>query len=151
MTVRSAPSKMTYQDLLRLPEDRLRHELIEGEHIVSAAPTMRHQQVAFNLAFAISAFVRPRALGTVLMAPLDVLFSQFDIVEPDVLYVSKANAPQLRERYVEVAPDLAIEVLSPSSVRTDRVRKLSLYEKYGVREYSLAHPAAVPLRCLRLT
>ena len=111
MTVRSAPSKMTYQDLLRLPEDRLRHELIEGEHIVSAAPTLRHQRVAFNLAFAISAFVRPRALGEVFMAPVDVLFSQFDVVEPDVLYVSKTNAPRLRERHVKGAPDLAIEVL----------------------------------------
>src|SRR5258708_5323028 len=104
MTVRSAPSKMTYLDLLRLPEDRLRHELIEGEHIVSAAPTLRHQRVAFNLAFAISAFVRPRALGEVFMAPVDVLFSQFDVVEPDVLYVSKTNAHRLRERHVKALP-----------------------------------------------
>jgi Uma2 family endonuclease len=151
MTVRSAPSRMTYQDLLRLPEDRLRHELIEGEHIVSAAPTLRHQLVAFNLAFAISAFVRPRALGKVFMAPVDVLFSQFDVVEPDVLYVSKTNAPRLRERYVEGAPDLAIEVLSPSSARIDKVRKLRLYERHGVREYWLADPATDTLEVYRLT
>lgn len=151
MTVRSAPSKMTYQDLLRLPEDLLRHELIEGEHIVSAAPTLRHQRVAFNLAFAISAFVRPRALGEVFMAPVDVLFSQFDVVEPDVLFVSKANAPRLRERHVEGAPDLAIEVLSPSSARIDKVRKLRLYERHGVREYWLVDPATDTLDIHRLT
>jgi Uma2 family endonuclease len=151
MTVRSAPSKMTYQDLLRLPEDLLRHELIEGEHIVSAAPTLRHQRVAFNLAFAISAYVRPRALGEVFMAPVDVLFSQFDVVEPDVLYVAKTNAPRLRERHVEGAPDLAIEVLSPSSARIDKVRKLRLYERHGVREYWLADPATDTLEAYRLT
>ncbi|HVR11839.1 MAG TPA: Uma2 family endonuclease [Thermoanaerobaculia bacterium] len=151
MTVHSAPTKMTYQDLLRLPEDRLRHELIEGEHIVSAAPTRRHQRVAFRLAFAIETFVRPRALGEVFMAPLDVLLSQFDVVEPDVLYVSLANASRLQERYVEGAPDLAIEVLSPSSARIDRVKKLRLYEKHGVREYWLADPAADTLEVYRLT
>ncbi|HVR11836.1 MAG TPA: Uma2 family endonuclease [Thermoanaerobaculia bacterium] len=151
MTVHSAPTKMTYQDLLRLPEDRLRHELIEGEHIVSPAPTLRHQDVALNLAVALVAFVRPRALGKVFMAPLDVLFSQLDVVEPDVLYVSKANAHRLRERYVEGAPDLAVEVLSPSSARIDRVKKLRLYEKHGVREYWLADPAADTLEVYRLT
>src|SRR6266853_231556 len=151
MTVRSAPIKMTYLDLLRLPEDLLRHELIEGEHFVSAAPTLRHQRVAFKLAFAISAFVQPRALGEVFMAPVDVLFSQFDVVEPDVLYVSETNARRLRERYVEGAPDLAIEVLSPSSVRIDKVRKLRLYEKHGVREYWLADPAADTLEVYCLT
>jgi len=151
MTVRSAPSKMTYQDLIRLPEDRLRHELIEGEHIISATPTMRHQRVAFDLAFAISAFVRPRGLGTVFMAPLDVLFSQLDVVEPDVLYVSMSNAHRLQERYVEGAPDLAIEVLSPSSVRTDKIRKLGLYERHGVREYWIADPATDTIEVYRLT
>jgi Uma2 family endonuclease len=151
MTVHSAPGKMTYQDLLRLPEDRLRHELIEGEHIVSPSPTMRHQDVAFNLAFAIASFIRPRALGKVFMAPLDVLFSQLDVVEPDVLYVSKDNAHRLQERYVEGAPDLAVEVLSPSSARIDRVEKLHLYEKHGVREYWLVDPAADTLEVYRLT
>jgi Uma2 family endonuclease len=151
MTVRAAPSKMTYQDLLRLPEDLLRHELIEGEHIVSAAPTLRHQRVAFKLAFVISAFVQPRTLGEVFMAPVDVLFTQFDVVEPDVLYVSNINAHLLRERYVEGAPDLAIEVLSPSSARIDKVRKLRLYERHGVREYWLADPAADTLEVYRLT
>jgi Uma2 family endonuclease len=151
MTVQSAPGKMTYQDLLRLPEDRLRHELIEGEHIVSPSPILRHQQIAFNLAFAIETFVRPRALGKVFMAPLDVLFSQLDVVEPDVLYVSQANAHRLRERYVEGAPDLAVEVLSPSSARIDRVKKLRLYERHGVREYWIADPAANTLEVYRLT
>jgi Uma2 family endonuclease len=103
------------------------------------------------LAFAIAAFVRPRALGEVFMAPVDVLFSQFDVVEPDVLYVSETNARRLRERYVEGAPDLAIEVLSPSSARIDKVRKLRHYERHGVREYWLADPAADTLEVYCLT
>jgi Uma2 family endonuclease len=85
------------------------------------------------------------------MAPGDVLFSQFDVVEPDALFVATANAPRLRESHVEGAPDLAIEVLSPSSVRIDRVRKLSLFERHGVREYWLANPATDTLEVYRLT
>src|ERR1700692_3987319 len=112
MNIRTGQRKMTYEDLQALPDDRFRNELIDGEHIVSPSPIVKHQRVAFNVAFAISAFVRPRRLGEVFMAPLDVLFSRFDVVEPDVLYVSAANANRLLERYIDGAPDLAVAVLS---------------------------------------
>ncbi|HEY6322934.1 MAG TPA: Uma2 family endonuclease [Thermoanaerobaculia bacterium] len=140
MNIRTGQRKMTYEDLQALPDDRFRHELIDGEHIVSPSPIVKHQRVAFNIAFAISAFVRPRRLGEVFTAPLDVLFSRFDVVEPDVLYVSATNANRLLERYVDGAPDLVVEVLSPSSRHIDRVRKLRLYDAYGVEEYWLADP-----------
>ena len=140
MNIRTGQRKMTYEDLQALPDDRFRHELIDGEHIVSPSPIVKHQRVAFNIAFAISAFVRTRRLGEVFMAPLDVLFSRFDVVEPDVLYVSAKNANRLLERYIDGAPDLVIEVLSPSSRRIDKVRKLRLYDAYGVEEYWLADP-----------
>jgi Uma2 family endonuclease len=151
MTIRSAPPKLTYQDLRRLPEDLLRHELIDGEHIVSAAPIVKHQRVALNLAFVILAFVRPRGLGEVFMAPLDVLFSDFDVVEPDVLYVAAENALRVRRDYVEGAPDLVIEVLSPSSRRIDKIRKRRLYEAHGVPEYWLADPETDTMEVYRLT
>jgi Uma2 family endonuclease len=151
MTIRSAPRKMTYQDLRDLPEDLLRHELIDGEHIVSAAPIVKHQRVAFNIGFGISAFVRPRGLGEVFMAPVDVLFSDFDVVEPDVLYVATGNAHKVREDHVDGAPDLVIEVLSPSSRRIDKIRKFRLYEAHGVPEYWLANPETDTMEVYRLT
>jgi Uma2 family endonuclease len=151
MTIRSAPRKMTYQDLRQLPEDLLRHELIDGEHIVSAAPIVKHQRVALNLAFIILTFVRPRGLGDVFMAPVDVVFSDFDVVEPDVLYVAAENAHRVREDHVDGAPDLVVEILSPSSRRIDKVRKHRLYEAHGVPEYWLADPKTDTLEVYRLT
>jgi Uma2 family endonuclease len=151
MTIRSAPRKMTYQDLRQLPEDLLRHELIDGEHIVSAAPIVKHQRVALNIAFIIMAFVRPRGLGEVFMAPVDVVFSDFDVVEPDVLYVAARNARRVGEDFVEGAPDLVVEVLSPSSRRIDKIRKFRLYEAHGVQEYWLANPETDTIEVYRLT
>jgi Uma2 family endonuclease len=144
-----AQSPMTYQDLIRLPDDLLRHELIDGEHLVSPAPALRHQQVVLNLASTLRTFVRARQLGTVLVAPVDVLFSQLDVVEPDVLYVAGTHADRLRERYVAGAPDLAVEVLSPSSRGVDRIRKRRLYAAGGVPEYWIVDPDAETLEVYR--
>jgi Uma2 family endonuclease len=149
MTIHTAPRKMTYEDLRALPEDLLRHELIDGEHIVSPAPSVKHQRVAFNVALIIANWVRPRGFGEVFMAPLDVRFSRFDVVEPDVLYVSAANAKRLLEWCVDGAPDLVVEVVSPSSRRLDMERKLRLYEAYGVEEYWLAYPEIDTLEVYR--
>jgi Uma2 family endonuclease len=140
MITQSPP--MTYQDLLRLPEDLLRHELIDGEHYVSPAPALQHQRIVLNLGRILSTFVRARRCGEVLIAPVDVLFSQRDVVEPDVLYVAAAHADRLRERYVAGAPDLVIEVLSPASRGVDRIRKRRLYEAHGVAEFWIVDPAA---------
>jgi Uma2 family endonuclease len=151
MSIHSAPRKMTYQDLRKLPEDLLRHELIDGEHIVSPAPLLKHQRVVLNVATVISACVRPRRLGEVFVAPVDVFFSKHDVVEPDVLFVAAANAYRLQKHKVAGAPDLVVEVVSPSSRRIDGVRKLRLYEAHGVREYWLADPETDVLEVYRLS
>jgi Uma2 family endonuclease len=142
MTTRSPSPKLTYQDLLRLPEDLLRHELIDGEHYVSPAPNMKHQSIVLNLGAILLSFVRAHRLGKVLVAPFDVLFSDHDVVEPDVLYVSAGKADRLRERYVAGAPDLVVEVLSPSSRGIDKIKKRRLYEAQGVPEYWIVDPVA---------
>jgi Uma2 family endonuclease len=151
MSIHSAPRKMTYQDLRKLPEDLLRHELIDGEHIVSPAPIVKHQRVVLNIATIISVFVQPRGLGEVFVAPVDVYFSEHDVVEPDVLYVSSENAQRVQELFVDGAPDLVVEVVSPSSHRIDKVRKLRLYEAYGVKEYWLAYPKTDTIEVYRRT
>lgn len=149
MTIHSAPPKLTYADLLRLPEDLLRHELIDGVHYMSPAPVLKHQHVVLNLARILLNYVREHRLGRVLVAPVDVVFSEHDVVEPDVLYVSNEKADRLRERYVAGAPDLAVEVLSPSSRGMDRIKKRRLYETRGVPEYWIVDPISETLEIYR--
>jgi Uma2 family endonuclease len=147
----SSPVRLTYQDLRRLPDDGMRHELIDGEHYVTPAPTFRHQHVAMNVAGLLFMFLREHRLGHVYMAPLDVLFSDADVVEPDVLYVSeKRLRGQQDERYLTVTPDLVVEVLSPSTKHVDRGAKRLLYERRGVSEYWLIDPARETVQVFRL-
>jgi Uma2 family endonuclease len=147
----SSPVRLTYADLCRLPDDGLRHELIDGEHYVTPAPTYRHQHVAMNVAGLLFMFLREHRRGHVYMAPLDVLFSDEDVVEPDVLYVSnKRLRAQQDERYLTVVPDLVVEVLSPSTRRVDRGAKRGLYERQGVSEYWLIDPVLETVQVFRL-
>ncbi|HXM70657.1 MAG TPA: Uma2 family endonuclease [Thermoanaerobaculia bacterium] len=151
MITRSQSPRLTYQDLLRLPEDLLRHELIDGEHYVSPAPALKHQDIVLNLGHILLTFVRAHRLGKVLIAPVDVLFTEHDVVEPDVLYVASAHADRLRERYVAGAPDLVVEVLSPSHRGFDRIKKRRLYEAHGVSEYWIVDPTEDTLEIYRAT
>jgi Uma2 family endonuclease len=142
MAIHAPSPKLTYRDLRRMPDDRLRHELIDGEHYVTPSPSWQHQTAVSNLMLILGTFVRERRLGWVRVAPLDVLFSQFDVVEPDVLFVSRARAEQIRKLYLAGAPDLVVEVLSPSTRRVDLEVKRRLYESRGVPEYWLVDPVA---------
>ncbi|HVT18383.1 MAG TPA: Uma2 family endonuclease [Thermoanaerobaculia bacterium] len=133
--------RLTYADLLALPEDGKLHELIDGEHYVSASPTPRHQAVLGNLYSAIRNFVRPRGLGEVFFAPLDVFLSEHDVVEPDLLFVRRERLATLEERFVRGAIDLAVEVISPWSRKRDAGVKLRAYRRFGFGEYWIVDPA----------
>jgi Uma2 family endonuclease len=141
--------KLRYSDLLAFPEDGKRHELIDGEHFMSAAPTLRHQAVLRNLFSTLHAFVRPRGLGEVFFAPVDVLLSEQDVVEPDLLYVSRERLGILEERFVRGAPDLAVEVTSPWTRRTDLGRKRRAYFELGFGEYWIVDPTPQTIEILR--
>ena len=140
---------LTYEDLLALPEDGMRHELIDGEHLVSPSPGRRHQAISMNLARLIASFLHAQRLGRVYAAPFDVLFSPRDVVEPDLLYVSAEREAVVGEANVQGAPDLAIEILSPSSRRVDELRKRDLYERAGVTEYWIVDPEAEAVKVFR--
>jgi Uma2 family endonuclease len=151
MITRSQSPRLTYQDLLRLPDDLLRHELIDGEHYVSPAPAVKHQDIVLNLGRILSIFVRAHRLGKVLIGPVDVLFTEHDVVEPDVLFVAAAHGDRVRERYVASAPDLVVEVLSPSNRGFDKIKKRRLYEAHGVPEYWIVDPPTETLEIYRTT
>jgi Uma2 family endonuclease len=132
--------KLGYADLLAFPDDGKRHELIDGEHYASAAPTLRHQTVLKNLFSALHGFVRRRHLGEVFFAPVDVLLSDHDVVEPDLLYVRRERLAILEARFVRGAPDLAVEVISPWSRKLDAAVKRQAYARFGVGEYWIVDP-----------
>ena len=145
-----AGMKLTYNDLLLFPEDGKRHELIDGEHYVSPSPIMPHQQIAGNLHWLLRSYLESHPLGRVFFAPLDVFFSQFDVVVPDLLYLSHERAAQaVTDKYVEQCPELVIEIGSPSTRSRDETTKLRLYERAGVTEYWIVDPRTASVRLYR--
>jgi Uma2 family endonuclease len=124
----------TYEDLASFPDDGLRRELIDGELIVSPAPRFRHQDVVGELIYLLRAYSKEHG-GKACPAPLDVVFSDKDVVEPDVLFIRPEHLHQIDEQCIRSAPDLVIEVSSPSTHHLEHVRKRNLYERYGVPEY----------------
>ncbi|HVR98525.1 MAG TPA: Uma2 family endonuclease [Thermoanaerobaculia bacterium] len=129
--------KLTYEDYVLIPEDGLRHEILDGEHYVSPAPLLEHQDAAGFIYATLYFFVVERGLGRAYIAPVDVRFSDHDIVQPDVLFVSKERSGILRRHDVKGVPDLVVEVLSDSTRRIDEGIKRRLYEVAGVLEYWL--------------
>jgi Uma2 family endonuclease len=104
--------KLTYADYERMPADGFRHEIIDGEEFLTPAPNLDHQTVVGNTFRLIANHVAARKLGRVFVAPTDVVLSGHDIVEPDVIFVSEKRGSILKEKNIEGAPDLVIEVLS---------------------------------------
>ena len=134
MATQPKTTGLTYEDLQAFPDDNLRRELIDGELIVTAAPATRHQRVVVRLVRALGDYSDAHG-GEVFPAPTDVFFSDTTVLEPDVLYVGPEHAARVEDRFVRNAPDLVIEVSSPSTRRLELVRKLDVYERYGVPEY----------------
>ncbi len=131
------PVKYTYDDLLTFPDDGLRREIIDGELYVTPSPATPHQIVVGNLYYLLRSYLTAHPVGRILLAPLDVVFSQFDVVEPDLLFVSTARRDVVTTKNIQGSPDLAIEVLSPGTRRTDETTKRRLYERFDVLEYWL--------------
>jgi Uma2 family endonuclease len=133
---------LTYADYAALPHDGRRYELHEGELSVTPSPGTRHQRVKINLFDNLLHHVRASGLGDIFDAPLDVILSDTTVVQPDILFVEGRFSSRVKERGIEGAPTLAIEVLSPSTESTDRRRQLDLYARHGVPYYWIVDPVA---------
>jgi Uma2 family endonuclease len=127
--------KLTYEDYVSLPDDGLRYEILDGEMAVTPSPLIRHQIVSRNLQRILDRHVEARGLGFFLNAPVDVILANTSIVVPDLVFVSRAREGIVTERAIEGAPDLIVEILSPSTERRDRGAKLQLYARFGVPSY----------------
>ncbi len=135
MALHDLARKLTYEDYVLIPEDGQRHEIIDGEHYVSPAPSLSHQRLAFRLTLSVGGFIETNRLGLFFFAPADVLLSANDVVQPDLFFISNEKAAIAKEQNVQGAPDLVIEILSKGTLRLDKGPKLKAYERCGVREY----------------
>ena len=133
--------RFTYEDYLLLPEDR-RYEIVDGELFLTPAPTPYHQTVAKRLGFLLDSYVEGGHLGEVFIAPCDVVLSRFDVLQPDVFFISAKRLSIIGEKYISEAPDLVVEVLSPSTADRDQVAKAKQYARFGVSEMWIADPRA---------
>jgi Uma2 family endonuclease len=142
--------KLTYDDFVQFPDDGQRHELIEGEHYVTPSPNTKHQSVSLNLILLIGNWLERNPIGRLFHAPFDVVFSQFDVVEPDLLYLSNSRAADaLTPQHVRGVPELVIEIGSPGTRRRDETVKRRLYERAGVSEYWVVDPEIDAIRVYR--
>ncbi len=141
--------KLTYADFLLFPDDGKRHELIDGAHYVTPSPKLKHQAIVGNLYWLIRSFLTDHPIGNAYLSPLDVVLSDIDVVEPDLLFVASEQLDILTERNVSGPPTLVVEVLSESTRRRDETLKMKLYERMGVREYWMVDPEAETVNVYR--
>lgn len=131
----------TYEDYKRLPDDAWRYEVIEGALFMSPAPRPKHQEVGFNLKLALGGFVKAKGLGKVLDAPIDVRLGELaDPVQPDILFIRHDRLDIIKDGWIEGAPDLIVEILSPGNWLDDRRTKYRVYATAGVSEYWIVDP-----------
>lgn len=140
--------RFTYNDYKLLPEGK-HYEVIEGDLLVTPAPNVTHQRISRRLFVRLVEFVEWQGAGEVLSAPTDVILSEYNVVQPDLLFVA-GNRLEIMdpEGGVRGAPDLVIEILSPGTASRDQVVKRKLYAQYGVREYWIVDPAAKSVEVL---
>jgi len=130
----------TYQEYLELPDDGKRYEILNGRLEMTPAPSTRHQAVSRNLEIILWDFVRKNNLGEIFYAPMDVVFDQVNVVQPDIVFVSRERSELIREKGIFGAPDLVVEIQSPGTLHVDAKRKKGMYERFGVREYWIVDP-----------
>lgn len=139
--------KLTYDDFVLFPDDGRRHELIDGEHYVTPSPNTRHQRILAKLHLLIGGWLETHPIGQAFFAPYDVVLSDIDVVEPDLLYFSNQRASEvITPRHARGAPELVAEIASKGTRKRDETIKRRLYERNGVSEYWVVDPELVVIR-----
>ena len=140
-------TKFTVNDYMSTPGGK-RYQLLDGEMILAPSPVTRHQTILRRLSRAIEDFVAENGLGQVWFAPLEVVLSDHDVAQPDILFVPSSRSEIVAELNIQGAPDLVVEILSPSTAIHGRGYKQSLYGSHGVRENWLVDPDAETVEVL---
>ena len=149
--------RWTYEDYLQLiPPDSFGFEILGGELVVSPSPNRRHQRTVLSLGRILDVHVNTQNLGEIFVAPFDVVLDadssiSENIVQPDLMFVSKDRLNIITDDNIRGAPDLVIEVLSDSTARYDRVEKMRAYTEFGVKEYWIIDTDQKTLEAFDLT
>ena len=140
--------KLDYSDYAAIPSDRNRYEVLDGELLVTPAPSPLHQRVSKRLQRQLEQFFEGARRGEVFDAPIDVILSAHDVLQPDLFVVTELS--QISSRGIEGSPALLVEVLSPSSRQTDRSAKAKRYAELGCPHYWIVDPDARRIECYRV-
>ena len=139
--------KFTVNDYMSMPGDK-QYQLLDGEMILAPSPSEKHQTITAQFYLALHRYVTRQGVGRLWFAPLDVVLSDHDVVQPDILFVSNGRSDIVTEANIQGAPDLVVEILSPGTAEHDRGYKQALYSRHGVREYWLVDPEAETIEVL---
>ncbi|HSD11333.1 MAG TPA: Uma2 family endonuclease [Candidatus Binatia bacterium] len=143
--------KLTYEDYAALPlADGRRYEILDGELYMTPSPLIRHQAVSRNLQRILDHHILENELGELFDAPVDLILARTTITVPDLVFVRGDRKSIITEKAIEGAPDVVVEIVSPSSRKQDLVIKARLYSRYRVREYWIVDPDARTLDVLEL-
>jgi Uma2 family endonuclease len=130
----------TYEDYASLTSEGSHFQLIGGEIIEMTSPIPHHQSICFKLILLLGNFITKNKLGEIYPSPMDVSLTEFDTLQPDLIFISKENLSIVKEKRIIGSPDLLVEVLSPSTAYYDLKYKKNLYLKSGVKEYWIVDP-----------
>ena len=144
--------RLTYDDLDAIPQEREgdRHELINGELVVTPSPIPNHQDVSANIFYALQQIVRAQKLGKVYSAPIDVRLTPDNVLIPDIVFIAGDRLHVVGPKAVDAPPDLVVEILSPGTRQRDLTTKREIYARFGVREYWIVDPDARTVTVLAL-
>lgn len=142
---------LTYDDYCALPNDRYRYEILDGELFMTPAPATKHQIALGNLHRIVSIYVIAHRAGRLLLAPTDLILAPTSVVQPDLIFIGNDRSQIVTARGVEGVPTLVVEILSPTTHRTDREAKAQLYAKYGIPHYWLLDPDEQVLQAYELS
>lgn len=138
--VNTAPQQATYSDIVSWPDDGRRYELYDGEVYVAPAPMPRHQIALIELQQCLYRYAQTNG-GLVLVSPIDIVFSELNVLQPDIAYFSASRRQHVQlDAAIRVAPDLVVEVLSAGTARNDLGRKKATFARFGVRGYWMLDP-----------
>ena len=133
--------RLTYSDYVQsTPPDSGHYQLIQGELITMTSPNTRHQRIIRLLTKSLESYLEKYPIGEIFLSPMDVVFADGDVYQPDILFILESNKHIIEETKINGVPDLIVEVLSPSNAYYDLVVKKKIYEKCGVREYWIVDP-----------
>lgn len=136
MAIVNPQQLLNYDDYVALGDEQ-RYEVLDGVAYELSTPSIRHQRIVMELGFAMYGFVKQHRLGELFAVPMDHVMRAerpATIVQPDIAFIARENKHRLTKPNVQGAPDLAVEVLSPSTARRDRMQKLALFARFGVQE-----------------